>query len=291
MSMLLAMLLTSITARGIINPIVVAAPAGEDSALYFVLRNSNHSEDRLLEVTCDCARRVEIHNMVTRDGARHMDVEPSLAMPPARLVEIRPGGSRHLMLIGLRRPLVAGERIAMTFRYASGSETRDVRVVADSREGWAAGMAGNGPRRLAALEGLAGYCWRGTVPGGLRTDTRCFSAAYGNFMQDHYAIDGGVAARTGYTMYFHDVMGMTTSFRDRGPEGVRRGGRVVPTDTGLTFEDYPPEPTVRWEIRSRTRWRRDGADAWLVIAEARRSAGWRELWRLRMVRAGPSPPQ
>src|SRR5690349_2650416 len=105
MSMLIAMLLSSITARGIINPIVVAAPAGEDSALYFVVRNSSRDEDRLLGVTCACAERVEIHNMITREGSRHMDVEPALDMPPARLVEIRPGGSRHLMLIRLTRPL------------------------------------------------------------------------------------------------------------------------------------------------------------------------------------------
>ena len=288
MSMLFAML-TSITARGLINPIVVAAPAGQDSALYFVLRKSAQTEDRLLEVTCACARRVEIHNMVTRDGARHMDVEPALVMPPERLVEIRPGGSRHLMLIGLRRPLVAGERVAMTFRYARGSETRDVRVVANSGEGWAGGLAQMGPRRLAPMDGLAGACWRGTFPGGRRTDTRCFSPAYGNFMQDVHTVEGGPALWVAHTMYRYEVMAGSTSFRTSGPDGMERFGRLAPTADSLVFLDYPGEPGR--EISTRTSWTRDGADAWLVRGERLHGAEWRELWRLRMVRAGASPPQ
>ena len=60
--------------------------------------------------------------MVTRDGRRHMDVEPALVMPPEQLVEVRPGGSRHLMLIRLQRPLIAGETVPMAFLYANGTE-------------------------------------------------------------------------------------------------------------------------------------------------------------------------
>jgi copper(I)-binding protein len=296
MTMLTAILLwTSITARGVINPIVVAAPEGANSALYFTLRNSSQNEDRLLRVTCDCAQRIEIRTRDTRDlgvddGGRHTDVAPFLVMPPQRLVELRPGASRYLLLVRLRRPLVAGETVDMTFHYARGSDTRHVRIVADPQAGWAAALAEEeGPRRLAALEGLAGWCWRGSLPGGRRTDTRCFSPAYGTFMQDHYAVEGGAAPLRGYTSYFHDIMGMTTTFRDYGQEGARRVGRVVPANNGLIFEDYPPQATGRWEIHARTHWRRDGPDAWLVVAEARRSAEWRELWRLRMVRVGPAP--
>ena len=287
MSMLIAMLLSTITPRGVINPIVVAAPAGEDSALYFTLRNSAGNEDRLLGVTCACAGRVEIHNMVTRDGRRHMDREAAVVMPPSRLVEIRPDGSRHLMLIRLTRPLVAGETVPMAFLFADRTQTVNVRVVADSSEGWAAGMTGSGPRRLAAMADLAGWCWRGTLPGG-RTDTYCFSPAYGSFLQTRHVVEGGPTPATGYTIFSHDVMGMTTRYEHSRADGVRRGGRLVPTGTGVTFEDYPPEPTR--EISTRTAWTRDGADAWLVRGEIRSPDGWRESWRLRLVRAGPSPP-
>ncbi len=289
MSMLLAaMLWSSITARGIISPVVVAAPAGGDSALYFVLRNSAREEDRLLRVTCSCADRVEL--LRARGGDLGLDTQ-SVTMPPARLVELRPGG-RHMFLVRLRRPLVAGGTVAMTFHYARGSETRDVRIVADARAGWAAGLSAMGPRRLAPLEGLAGWCWRGAFPDGLRTETRCFSPAYGMFMQDWHIVEGGTGPTITWTMYTHDVMGRSTHYDYRGPDGARRYGRIEPTGAGIIFADYlqRTEAGERRGLLVRTRWQRDGADAWLVVAEAQRSAGWRELWRLRMVRAGEAQP-
>lgn len=177
MSMLIAMMLSSITARGVINPIVLAAPAGSSSALFLVLRNSSEAEDRLVRVTCDCAERIEI--LAARGGDLALEGE-SVTLPPARLVELRPGGSRQLRLLRLRRPLVAGETVAMTFHYAQGSETRDVAVVAEAEAGWAAGLArGNTPHRLTALEPLAGWCWRATIPFGWPDGTHCFSPAYG----------------------------------------------------------------------------------------------------------------
>jgi len=286
MSMLLAaMLWSSITARGIINPIVVAAPAGGDSALYFVLRNSSREEDRLLRVTCSCAGRIEL--MSARGGDPGLDTR-SVAMPAGRLVELRPGG-RHMVLGRLRRPLAAGGTVAMTFHYADGSETRDVRIVADAGEGWAAGLIGRGPRRLAALEGLAGWCWQSVNAGGRPTGTRCFSPAYGLFMQERQeATRADGALFLNYILYAHDVMGRTTGFRDNGPEGAQRAGRVVADEAGLLFEDYSVD--AAGGISTRTSWRRDGPDAWLVRSEKRFQRGWREIWRIRMVRAGPSPP-
>ena len=105
MSLLAALMMWSqITALAVIDPVVEAAPDGANAALYFVIRNSSGTEDRLVGVTCDCAERIEIHYMVGAGSRRRMNVQPSLAMPPSRLVEVAPGGSRHLMLIGLRRP-------------------------------------------------------------------------------------------------------------------------------------------------------------------------------------------
>lgn len=292
MSLIATLLLwSSIRSLAVMNPIAVAAPAGEDSALYLVVRNSAQEEDRLLGVTCACAERVEIHNMVTRDGRRHMDVEPSLALPPARLVEVPPGGARHLMLMGLRRPLVAGERVPMTFRFATGQQTLDVQVVADSRAGWAAALIPHGAPRLAPMAFLAGSCWRGTFPDGRRTDTHCFSPIYNLFLQDHHVVEGGPTPYSGYTLYSHDVMGRSTRFEYRASDGSRSLGGVIPTGTGLSFPGETTRLPDGREMTIRSAWTRDGADAYLVRAEASQGEGWRELWQMRMVRVGPSPPQ
>jgi len=107
-------------------------------------------------------------------------------------------------------------------------------------------------------------------------------------MQDHHLSEGGATPLAGYTTYFPDIMGGSTSYRFSAPDGARRFCRLVPTATGVQFLEYADPPTD--EPNRRTDWSRDGADAWLVRGEVRRADGWRESWRLRMVRAGPSPP-
>ena len=106
-------------------------------------------------------------------------------------------------------------------------------------------------------------------------------------MQDRYVSEGGATPAAGYTTYFHDIMGRSTSYRFQAPDGPQRFGRLMPTDTGVQYLEYADPPTD--EPNHRTDWSRDGADAWLVRGEVRRADGWRESWRLRMVRAAPSP--
>lgn len=292
MSLVAALMMwSSVRAVAIINPIAGAAPAGADAALYLVIRNSGGTEDRLVGITCDCAERVEIHNMVEGAGGRRMAVEPWLAMPPARLVEVQPGGSRHLMLIGLRGPLVAGQRVSMTFRFASGGhDTRDVAVVEDTRAGWSAALAEPRPSRLAALAFFAGSCWRGTFPDGRRTDTHCFSPIYaGGYLQDRHVVEGAPGPYSGHTLYHYDVMGRSIIFHYRASDGSASAGVAVPTAGGLSFPAETHRAPDGATMTIRSAWTRDGPDAYLVRAEARQGRGWRELWRMRMVRVGPTP--
>lgn len=285
------MMLSSIQAVAVVHPMVASAPAGSDAALYLVIRNSSGTEDSLVGVSCACAERIEIHNMVGAGAERRMDVEPSLAMPPSRLVEVAPGGTRHLMLIGLTRPLVAGQSVSMTFRFASGGgETRDVPVVEDMRAAWASALARPRPARLEAMAFLAGACWRGTFPDGRQTDTHCFSPIYeGDFLQDGHVVEGAATPYSGHTLYHYDVMGRSITYQYRASDGSVSGGVARPTADGLSFPAETHRSPDGRETTIRSTWTRDGADAYLVRAEARAGAGWRELWRMRMVRTGPTP--
>lgn len=81
-------------------------------------------------------------------------------------------------------------------------------------------------------------------------------------------------------------MARTTRYEFRGLGRTQRLGQVVTTADGIVFDDLSEFAPGRRGMPLRTRWRRDGPDAWLVTVETRRG---RELWRQRMVRAGPSP--
>ena len=79
---------------------------------------------RLIGASSPVAGVVEIHEMVMEGSVMKMRAIPGLDLPPGRSVELKPGGY-HVMLMDLKRPLKAGERVPVELRI----ETRDKRLV------------------------------------------------------------------------------------------------------------------------------------------------------------------
>ena len=283
------MIVSSIRAFVTLQPIVRAAPAGEEAAAYLVIVNHSN-QDRLVGISCDCAERVEIHEMVGSGADRRMAVLEALDLPPARMVEIQPGGARHLMLTGLRRPLVAGEEVSLVLHFErEGVLTRSFRIVGDSRAAWDAQIAAASHPLMDPFAFLAGACWRGTFPDGRQTDTHCFSPIYnGSYMQDHHVVDGAPTPYSGNTLYRRDTMSRQVSFTYHASDGSRTVGRAIPIENGLSFPETHRAPDGT-ETQIRTTWLRDGADAFLVTSEMQRDGAWRTMLRMRMKRVGPPP--
>lgn len=291
LSMIAAMMMFSTLRPTIIyQPIVRAAPAGEDAAAYLVIAN-NFDAGQLVGLSCACAERVEIHEMAGSGGERRMNVLPALDLPHARLVEIQPGSNRHLMLIGLRAPLVAGQSVPMTLRYANGrADTIAFRIVADTRAAWAEGLTQPPLRGFQPVAFLAGSCWRGAFPDGRQTDTHCFSPIYGGrYMQDRHIVGGAPTPYSGDTLYTWETMSRQIRFEYNASDGSRSVGRAVPAPNGLSFPEETHSAADGSEMTIRSSWTRDGDNAYVVLSEARQGAGWRELWRMRMERIGPTP--
>lgn len=93
--------------------------------------------DRLLRASVprSVAARTQIHETIVRQqtdgGGESMTMRqvPSLELPPGREVELKPGGF-HLMLIDLKHPLKAGDKVAVTLRFERAGKrtvTADVR--------------------------------------------------------------------------------------------------------------------------------------------------------------------
>ena len=87
-------------------------------AAYFTI-TGHGAADRLLSATTPVAERAELH--VTRNEGNVMRMRPvdGLAVPATGAVTLDPGGY-HLMLVGLKQPLVAGQHfpLALTFQNA-----------------------------------------------------------------------------------------------------------------------------------------------------------------------------
>ena len=71
-----------------------------------------------------------IHKSETVDGVARMRMAGDVPIASGSTVVLAPGGT-HIMLEGLKAPLVAGETIPLELRFANGGARKvDVRIVA-----------------------------------------------------------------------------------------------------------------------------------------------------------------
>lgn len=92
---------------------------GAGAAVYLTLENRSRSEVVVVGATSPDASVVSLMDVGLEEGllrARPMD---SLRLEPGAARSLQPGGG-HLRLIGLRKPLTAGDTLLLTLRLADG---------------------------------------------------------------------------------------------------------------------------------------------------------------------------
>ncbi len=102
------------------------AGGGGNSAVYLTLANKGRVADTLLGGESPVASRVEIHeSFLDGDIMRMREVGP-LEIDAGETRTLQPGGL-HIMLVGLRESLVAGDTIPLTLRFRREG-ARELRV-------------------------------------------------------------------------------------------------------------------------------------------------------------------
>ena len=83
-----------------------------------VLENSTDQDDRLIAVSSDVAKKIELHTHQQQgDGIMKMImIEGGIAIPAGQTHALERGGD-HVMLMGLTRPLVQGESVVLTLTF------------------------------------------------------------------------------------------------------------------------------------------------------------------------------
>jgi len=105
------------------SPWTRAAGANANGAGFLRITNRGSVPDRLLAAATDAARVVELHTHIREGEVMRMRPVPDIPIPPGQTVVLQPGGL-HVMLIGLTRPLVQGERVPLTLRFERAGEVR-----------------------------------------------------------------------------------------------------------------------------------------------------------------------
>jgi copper(I)-binding protein len=94
-------------------------PGAANGAAYLQLTNTGERTGRLVGARSPLAERVELHTHVMESGMMRMQQVAAIDLPPGERVRLEPGGL-HLMLFGLRQPLVAGQQLPLTLELESG---------------------------------------------------------------------------------------------------------------------------------------------------------------------------
>lgn len=104
---------------------VAAVPTG---AVYFVVNNPGTTMDRLVSVSTPVANTSELHTHIKDGELMRMRKVDAIEIAPASRVALEPGGL-HVMLMGLKEPLVKGKAFPLTLVFEeAGPVTVEVAV-------------------------------------------------------------------------------------------------------------------------------------------------------------------
>jgi copper(I)-binding protein len=100
------------------HPWTRATPPGAEAAgAFMTIKNEGALPDRLVGASFAGAAVTQIHEMVMENGVMRMgELAGGLAIPPGETVKLEPGGY-HVMLMGLKEPLVEGSKVPLTITF------------------------------------------------------------------------------------------------------------------------------------------------------------------------------
>ena len=95
-----------------------------NSAAFVQIENKGSADDALLSAASAAAERVEIHHMSMEGDVMKMRAVDSIAIKAGEKVEMKPGQGYHLMLMGLKKPLKAGEKFPLTLNFRKAGKVQ-----------------------------------------------------------------------------------------------------------------------------------------------------------------------
>lgn len=95
------------------------------------------TNSKLVQASSTAADHVEIHKMVMENDVMKMRQIPELALPANQRTALEPGG-HHIMLIGLKKKISAGDEVPLTLTVEETDGTRqqiEVKAIARALQG------------------------------------------------------------------------------------------------------------------------------------------------------------
>ena len=83
---------------------------------YFTLKNDTAKSDRLLKISSPIASKAQVHRTEILDGLSRMREVAVLHVDAGQTLEFAPNGM-HVMLMGLKKPLVEGQKFELELQF------------------------------------------------------------------------------------------------------------------------------------------------------------------------------
>lgn len=89
-------------------------PGQPSAAAYIGLDNAGKAGDKLVGASSPVAKSVEMHTMSLDNNVMRMREVKAIDLLPGTKIAMKPGDGYHLMLLGLKKELKAGEKFPLT---------------------------------------------------------------------------------------------------------------------------------------------------------------------------------
>lgn len=112
------------------HPYARATAAGQPTGGGFMKLTNSGGNDKLLSVSAGVSKSVELHEMKMEGDVMKMRQIDGIELQAGKTVELKPGGY-HVMFIGLKAPLKAGDKFPVKLKFEkAGDVTVEVNVEA-----------------------------------------------------------------------------------------------------------------------------------------------------------------
>jgi periplasmic copper chaperone A len=116
------------------HPYARATVPGQPAGGGFLKLENQGGADRLLSASANVSRSVELHTMSMDGDVMRMRQLDAIELPAGKTVELKPGGL-HIMFMGLKAPLKAGDSFPLKLKFEKAGEvTVEVKVEAPGKE-------------------------------------------------------------------------------------------------------------------------------------------------------------
>lgn len=98
-------------------------PNVPNSAAFFVIKNNSDKDIAITSANSDIAKKNELHTHIKENKMMKMMKIEKLVVPAKSSLELKSGGD-HIMLMGLKKELKAGDEINLELSFSDGDKKK-----------------------------------------------------------------------------------------------------------------------------------------------------------------------